>query len=98
VLAGRKVFVDDKNLVKLPENYFFIHDLIDTVVFMKKKKLGVIKDVLKLPANDVLVIEKKDGSEEMIPFVLDFIEKFDPEKRKMTLKVDENFLKDIDEN
>ena len=33
VLIGREIFVDEANIVKLPENYFFIHDLVGSRVF-----------------------------------------------------------------
>lgn len=92
VLSGRKMYIDGKDLIKLPEKHFFIHDLIGLKVFGKQEILGVVKDVLKLPANDVMVIETKDGSEMMIPFVLQFIEKIEPEKREISLKVGKDFF------
>jgi 16S rRNA processing protein RimM len=98
VLVGREIFVDDKDVVKLPEDHFFIHDLIDVKIFIKREKFGVVKDVLKLPANDVLVVEQKDGTEKLIPFVLAFIEKFEPEKKRLSLKIDKNFFDEDDEN
>lgn len=97
VLVGREIFVNDKDVVKLPEDHFFIHDLIDVKVFIKREKFGVIKNVLKLPANDVLVVEQKDGTEKLIPFVLEFIEKFEPEKKRLSLKIEKGFFED-DEN
>jgi ribosomal 30S subunit maturation factor RimM len=39
-----------------------------------------------------MVIETKDGSEMMIPFVLQFIEKIEPEKREISLKVGKDFF------
>ena len=98
VLVGRKVFVDDDAVVRLPENHFFIHDLIDVKVFIKNEKIGVVTEVLKLPANDVLVVKKSDGTEQLIPFVLEFIGKFQPEKKRLSLKIEKDFFEDEDEN
>jgi 16S rRNA processing protein RimM len=97
VLTGRKIFVDDENVVKLSENRFFIHDLIGVNVFVKDDEIGVITDVMQLPANDVLVVGKDDGTEQLIPFVLEFIEKFQPEKKRLSLKIEKDFLEE-DEN
>jgi len=94
VLVGRKVFVEDKEVVRLPANHFFIHDLIDINVFIKDEKIGVVTDILKLPANDVLVVKRNDNTEQLIPFVLEFIEKFQPEKKRLSLNVEKDFFED----
>jgi 16S rRNA processing protein RimM len=94
VLIGRKVFVDEDQVVRLPDNHFFIHDLLNVKVFIQNEKFGTIKDVLKLPANDVLVIEKDDGTEELIPFVLEFIEKFQAEKKRLSLSISKDFFEE----
>ena len=98
VLVDRKIFIDDEEVVKLPENHFFIHDLVDVKVFIRDEKIGVVTDVLKLPANDVLVVQKEDGTEQLIPFVLEFIEKFQPEKKRLSLKIEKDFFEDENEN
>jgi 16S rRNA processing protein RimM len=86
VLVGKNVFVDRNNLVKLPEGYFFIHDLIGSRVFRNEKKFGVLRDVLVYPSNDVYVIEDTGGNEVLIPAVKDYIESFDPVKKILILK------------
>ena len=98
VLVGRKIFVDDANVVKLPENHFFIHDLMDVNVFIRDEKIGVVTEILKLPANDVLVVKKDDGTEQLVPFVLELIEKFQPEKKRLSLKIEKDFFEDENEN
>jgi 16S rRNA processing protein RimM len=94
VLIGREIFVDDSDVAKLPENHFFVHDLLGCKVFIKDEIIGVVKDVLKLPANDVIVLELYDGKEKMIPFVLDFIDSFDPVKGKLFLRIAKDFLEE----
>jgi 16S rRNA processing protein RimM len=86
VLEGREIFVEEKDVVELPDNTFFVHDLINCLVLQEENKLGIIKDVLQLPANDVLVIEDTNKEEKLLPFVLDFIESFDPEKKILRFK------------
>jgi 16S rRNA processing protein RimM len=96
VFVGKEIFVDSENLVKLPDNYFFIHDLIDSSVFRNNMFFGKIKDVLSYPANDVYVIEN-DGVEILIPAVPDYVESFDPEKKILVLKPGEELYEE-DEN
>jgi 16S rRNA processing protein RimM len=85
ILVGREIFVDKENLVTLPENYFFVHDLIGSKVYRNSCLIGVIKDVLNYPANDVYVVEN-GGKEILIPAVLEFIEQFDPVEKILILK------------
>jgi 16S rRNA processing protein RimM len=86
ILLGREVFVDEQDVVKLPEFTFFIHDLIGSEVFEDGISIGTITDVLSYPANDVYVLEGADGKELLIPSVKEMIESFDPMKKIMILK------------
>ena len=86
VLIGREVFVDNEDVVRLPANNFFIHDLIGSKVIQGGEEIGEITDVLTVPANDVIVIKKNINKEILIPLVLEFIEQFDAEKKILILK------------
>jgi len=94
VLIGREVFVDDKNLLKLPGDHFFVHELIGSKVFKNKKLLGEIIDVLKMPANDVMSIKGDKGNEILLPIVLEIVESFDPGEKIMVIKEDYNLSDD----
>lgn len=96
ILIGKEIYVDNDNLVKLPENYFFIHDLIGSKVYRNNMEFGVIKDVLTYPANDVYVIDN-NGREILIPAALEFIESFDQVNKIMVLKPGSDYYED-DEN
>ncbi len=96
VLLGKEIFVDEANTVKLPENYFFIHDLIGSTVFRNEIEIGKIKDVLSYPANDVYLIEDNKGSELLIPALSELIESFDPKEKILTLKPGEELYDDED--
>ncbi len=93
-LVGKEIFVDTENLVKLPEGYHFIHDLIGSEVFRNDVKIGILKDVLELPVNDVYVIEDNTGEELLIPAVSDFIESIDAEKKIIVLTPGDSFYED----
>ena len=94
ILVGKEIFVDKENLVKLPDNHFFIHDLIGSSVIKNDIVLGVIKEVLQYPANDVYVVIDKNGNETLIPAVLKFIESFDSLNKILKLKSEEDLYED----
>ena len=85
-LLDKEVFVDEKRVIKLPENVYFIHDLIKSEVFRNGKYFGKIKDVLCYPANDVYVIEDESGQEILLPALSELIESFDAKNKMMILK------------
>jgi len=94
VLIDREIYVDEKDAVTLPENHFFIHDLIGSEVIVEKERIGTISEVIKGKANDVLVVLTDDKNEKLIPFVLNFIEKFDAAKKRLILNISKDFLED----
>lgn len=86
ILKDREVFVDEKNLIKLPRDQYFIHDIIDSDVFCNGMKYGKVVDVYSLTANDVYVIKKVDNEEILIPAVQEFIESIDVNKKVLVLR------------
>ena len=94
ILVGKEIFVDKENLIVLPENHYFIHDLIGSKVIKEDKELGIIKDVLQYPANDVYVIEDSAGNEILIPAIRRIIESFDNVKKILKLKAGEDLFED----
>lgn len=94
LLINREIYVDEKDAVSLPENHFFTHDLIGSEVIADKERIGFITDVIKAKANDVLVILTDDKKEKLIPFVLNFIEKFDAAKKRLILNISKDFLEE----
>jgi len=97
VLIGKEIYVDSLNLVELPADTFFIHDLIGTEVFMNGNSIGKITDVITLPSNDVYVINNNNGEELLIPALKSVLKSFDAEKKIMILNPD-SVVFDDDEN
>lgn len=94
VLLGRQVFVDDKDLLKLPKGHYFIHDIIGSKVIRNGNEFGTLTDVYSLDANDVYVIRKTSGEEILIPAVNEFIEKIDIINKVLILKAGEDIYED----
>jgi 16S rRNA processing protein RimM len=96
ILLNKEIFVEESDAVRLPENTFFIHDLIGSRVFRNSMYFGTIRDVLLYPANNVYVIEDEIGGEILLPALSELIESFDVEKKIMVLKPGESFYEDED--
>jgi 16S rRNA processing protein RimM len=96
ILIGKEIYIDKKYLVELPENYFFIHDLIGSKVLRNNVEFGTVRDVISSPANDIYVIEDIQGKEILIPAVKDYIESIDPVNKILILKPGESIYDDED--
>lgn len=71
---GEYIYVDEKNKIVLPGNYYFIQDLMGCkVVDMSGNKIGYIDDVLQYSANDVYLVKDKNNKEYLIPAVGEFV-------------------------
>jgi len=97
VLIGREIFIDEKDKISLPENHFFVHDLIGSEVIVEKEKIGIVTDVMKVKGNDILVISTKEKKEKLIPFVLNFIEKYNASKKRLILNISKDFWEDVED-
>jgi 16S rRNA processing protein RimM len=94
VLIGREVFIDSKDILKLPKGHYFIHDIIGSSVIRNGVEFGKVTDVYSLTSNDVYVIRKTNGDEILIPAVHEFIESVDTINKVLILKSGEDFYED----
>jgi 16S rRNA processing protein RimM len=86
-LVGSLLFVDEEQRIVPKKGAHFIHDVVGLqVVDEGNNTIGVVKDVLRMPAQDVYVIEH-DGREWMLPAVKEFIESIDVKAKKMRVRV-----------
>ena len=84
-LIGKKLYVEKDQLYNLPLDTYYIHDLIDSKVYIENLFFGKLVDVLNLPSNDVYVIVKNDGSEILVPAVEKYVLSFNLKEKKMYL-------------
>lgn len=86
------VFIDVKDKVKLPEDSFFLDDILGMEVYLEDEThLGTIKDILQPGANDVYVVKNKN-LEYLIPAIKDVVKKVDIEQKKMIITPLEGML------
>jgi 16S rRNA processing protein RimM len=78
-LRGQYLFVDRRHRTKLKPGRHYVHEIVGLAVEDEHGvRHGVVKDVLKLPAQDVYVIVD-GGREFMLPAVREFIREIDLE-------------------
>lgn len=82
-----KILYADRESLKLPENTFFIADLIGMEVldFDTGKSYGEICDVTQTGANDVYHIKASDGKMYYIPAIADVVKSTDIEEGVMKI-------------
>lgn len=73
---------------KLPEDTYFIVDLIDTNVYLENNEyVGKIIDVFSTGSNDVYVIKREENSDLLIPAIKDVVKKVDIKNKKMIINL-----------
>ncbi len=78
--------IDRKDAVELPEDTYFIVDLIDMEVYTDENKLlGKIVDVFPTGSNDVYVVKDEIGKQTLLPAIGDVIKNVDVANKKMVV-------------
>ena len=78
-------------LVRTNFQSYYVFDLVGCRVVGNSGEIGVIREVLKMPANDVLVVDS--GSREvLIPAVKSVVREVDLEGRVVTIEEMEGLL------
>ena len=97
-LKGFDVFITEEDLRELPEDTFYIRDLIGCEVIDGRdgKTLGQISDVLKTGAQDIYQVELAFGGQALIPTVAQFIEKVEIRQKTVVIKVIPGLIPGID--
>lgn len=80
-LKGSLVYINKDDL-HLDDETFLSIDLIGFNVIIDNKNIGIIKEVLDTPANEVLVLDNNV----MIPYVKDFIDNINIKEKTITIK------------
>lgn len=88
------IYVAEDDIIDLPEDSYFYHDLIGLDVYHGDRYLGKIDTILEGPANDVYQVKGKD-SEYLIPAVKEFILDVDLNKGSMQVKLIEGMQDEI---
>lgn len=86
-LVGQELWLPENQKIELPEDTYFIHDLIGLeVVDEEGESVGRLTDVLEMSANDIYVVKNAD-EERLIPAVGEFVKQVDLKARKMVVRL-----------
>ncbi|MBP3461277.1 MAG: 16S rRNA processing protein RimM [Bacilli bacterium] len=66
-------------------------DIIGLKVYSKNKEIGILKEIIKSKAHDILII-KNQNSKYLVPYINEFIEKIDLDNKKIYIKEIEGLL------
>ncbi|HPZ90144.1 MAG: 16S rRNA processing protein RimM [Firmicutes bacterium] len=86
-LKGWDVVVDYRDAMPLPEDEYYDHQLVGLEVWdlQSQTPVGVLTEVLHLPANAVFTVVREDGSEVLIPALKQVVRRVDVEKGRMEI-------------
>ncbi len=86
-LTNRILAVPRDQVVELPEDTYFLFDIIGASVIdlTSGEKVGELVDVHQYPANDVYVIKKNDGGELLCPAIKEFVKQVDIAAKKIVI-------------
>lgn len=87
LLTNRHVAVTREHLVELPEDSYYIFDLVGCRVceMETEKLLGEVVDVRQYPANDAYLIRRPDDSEVLFPAIRQFVKVIDVAAKKIVV-------------
>ncbi len=94
-LNGKEILLPSEELQGAKKDFFLLSELKNVTVYRNGTFFGKVKDILNLEANDVLVLENKEGEEVLIPFVESIIKSVDIEGRRIDLIDGEGELFDV---
>ncbi len=88
------VFITDDDLVDLPDDTFYVRDLIGCIAINidDGKAIGKVSDVLQNTAQDIYQITTDEGKQVLIPAVGDFIKEVDVKEGKILIRLIPGFL------
>jgi 16S rRNA processing protein RimM len=87
-LVGQALSIPAEQIHELPEDSFYLHDLIGLeVVHTNGRKLGKVKDVLVTGGIDLFVITgDRSGQDRLLPAVKEFIKSIDIPSGKLVVE------------
>jgi 16S rRNA processing protein RimM len=89
-LTNRELAVPRNQLVKLPEDTYYVFEMIGCGVFGEGSdtRLGEIADVESYPANDVYLVAMVDGSRRILPATKQAVKSVDLKNKRMVVDAD----------
>ena len=84
------LYLTKEELGELPENVFYIADLLDCEVFSEDgKKIGILYDIFSTGSNDVYDIRRENAKNLLVPIIDGVVRMVDIENKKIIIKIPE---------
>ncbi|SFG36039.1 16S rRNA processing protein RimM [Planifilum fulgidum] len=85
---GGELVVEGSEALDLDEGEYYFYQIIGCeVVTTEGERVGVVEDILQLPANDVWVVRPDGGGRDiLIPYIDDVVRRVDPEAGRVTIR------------
>lgn len=95
-MKNKDIFITEDDLLELPEDTFYIRDLIGLSVIdiEEDKTIGKIKDVLQPSSQDIYVVKLANGRDAMIPVVSEFVKEVSLEEGYVKVRLIEGMIDD----
>lgn len=88
--VGLNLYVDIDEVREDGEIYY--DDLIGCNVLVNDNVIGVVEDVMEVPQGEILRIKKQNGKTALVPYVDEFIEEVDIDKKEIIINPIEGLL------
>lgn len=91
--VNSNVYIYDKDRVKLPEDRYFISDIVNMEVHdMEGQLIGKVTDVIENLANDLFQVQKPSGKVFYLPARKEFIKEINVERKVIIIEPIEGLL------
>lgn len=85
-LRGHYIAVPSDEVVELPEDYYWIDDLVGLeMVTTSGEVVGTVKDITRGAGGDMYVVVDGSGRERLIPAVEEIVKEIDPPNGKIVI-------------
>jgi len=89
---NKKVYIEEADLAELPEDTYYVRDLIGLSVVTEEGELGKITDVIQNSAQDLYEVKTAEGKKVYIPVVKEFVNEVDMENEVVKVTLPEGLL------
>lgn len=89
---NKNVYIEESDLQQLPEDTYYVRDLIGISVVTEDGELGIITDVIQNSAQDLYEVKTAEGKKIYIPVVKEFVTEVDVEAGIVKVTLPEGLL------
>ncbi len=86
-VIGYEICINREECVDLPSGFYYAFDLIGLkVLSLEGEYVGTVADVLSSPAQDLLIVKKKNENKVMIPLVSEIVKDISIDQKRIIIQ------------